>query len=146
MENLPRWHYHRYRSSDLGGRSSDGVVTRETAGWAKGLYEAGLMNDLVRAFLENEQQLRLIKRLGRGGFAEVWEVEAPSGVRSAVKVSHRSPGRKKSGGAEGAGEPEADSGPGWASPPGDTDRLLGGGGSPGDPLGAGHGRGFASAL
>jgi parallel beta-helix repeat protein len=46
------------------------------------------MDDLVRAFLENEQQLRLIKRLGRGGFAEVWEVEAPSGVRSAVKVSH----------------------------------------------------------
>jgi serine/threonine protein kinase len=45
------------------------------------------MDDLVRAFLENEQQLRLIKRLGRGGFAEVWEVEAPSGVRSAVKVS-----------------------------------------------------------
>jgi hypothetical protein len=45
------------------------------------------MDDQVRAFLENEQQLRLIKRLGRGGFAEVWEVEAPSGVRSAVKVS-----------------------------------------------------------
>jgi parallel beta-helix repeat protein len=45
------------------------------------------MDDLVRAFLEREQQLRVIARLGRGGFAEVWEVEAPSGVRSAVKVS-----------------------------------------------------------
>lgn len=45
------------------------------------------MNEVVRAFLENEQKLRVVKRLGRGGFGEVYEVESPSGVRSAVKVS-----------------------------------------------------------
>ena len=45
------------------------------------------MDDIVRAFLENEQKLRLVERLGRGGFGEVWAVESPSGVRSAIKVS-----------------------------------------------------------
>ena len=45
------------------------------------------MDDVVRAFLENEQKLRLVKRIGRGGFGEVWEAESESGVRSAIKVS-----------------------------------------------------------
>ncbi|GAB6185094.1 hypothetical protein [Thermopirellula anaerolimosa] len=45
------------------------------------------MDDVVRVFLANGQQLRPIKRLGSGGFAEAGEVESPSGVRSAVKVS-----------------------------------------------------------
>jgi serine/threonine protein kinase len=45
------------------------------------------MDDVVRAFLETEQKLRVVRRLGRGGFSEVYEVESPSGVCSAVKVS-----------------------------------------------------------
>jgi len=45
------------------------------------------MDDVVRAFLENEQRLRLVRRIGRGGFGEVWEAESESGIRSAVKVS-----------------------------------------------------------
>lgn len=45
------------------------------------------MDEVVRAFLENEQKVRLVKRLGLGGFGEVWEAESPSGVRSAIKVS-----------------------------------------------------------
>jgi len=45
------------------------------------------MDDIVRAFLENEQKLRLVKRIGRGGFGEVWEAESENGVRSAIKVS-----------------------------------------------------------
>jgi len=45
------------------------------------------MDDVVRAFLENEQKLRLVRRIGWGGFGEVWEAESESGVRSAIKVS-----------------------------------------------------------
>ncbi|MCL6506361.1 MAG: SUMF1/EgtB/PvdO family nonheme iron enzyme [Bryobacteraceae bacterium] len=45
------------------------------------------MDLVVREFLEREQQLRIIGRLGAGGFAEVWKVETSSGVRSVVKVS-----------------------------------------------------------
>lgn len=45
------------------------------------------MDDVVRAFLENEQKLRLVRRIGWGGFGEVWEAESESGIRSAVKVS-----------------------------------------------------------
>jgi len=47
------------------------------------------MDDVVRAFLENEQKLRLVRRLGVGGFGEVWDAESDSGVRSAIKVSHQ---------------------------------------------------------
>ncbi|MDW8079922.1 MAG: serine/threonine-protein kinase, partial [Thermoguttaceae bacterium] len=45
------------------------------------------MNELVKTFLETTRQLRLVRRLGRGGFGEVWEVESPFGIRSALKVS-----------------------------------------------------------
>ena len=49
--------------------------------------EGSKMDDIVRAFLENELKLRLVKQIGRGGFAEVWEAESESGIHSAVKVS-----------------------------------------------------------
>jgi len=45
------------------------------------------MDEGVRAFLENEQHLRLGRRLGRGGFAEVYEATTPQGVPCAIKVS-----------------------------------------------------------
>ena len=45
------------------------------------------MDLVVREFLEREQQLRVIGRLGVGGFAEAWKVETSSGVQSVVKVS-----------------------------------------------------------
>ena len=45
------------------------------------------MDEVVRAFLEKEQHLRLGRRLGRGGFAEVYEATTPQGVRCAIKVS-----------------------------------------------------------
>ena len=45
------------------------------------------MDEVVRTFLENEQHLRLGRRLGRGGFAEVYEATTPQGVRCAIKVS-----------------------------------------------------------
>ena len=58
-------------------------------GWKLFLVVTGVwaMDEVVRAFLENEQKLRVVKRLGRGGFSEVYEVESPRGLRSAVKVS-----------------------------------------------------------
>lgn len=45
------------------------------------------MDDVVRAFLEQEQHLKLGQRLGRGGFAEVYEAHTPQGVPCAIKVS-----------------------------------------------------------
>jgi len=45
------------------------------------------MNDVVRAFLEREKHLRVVDRLGVGGFAEAWKVKTSSGVQSVVKVS-----------------------------------------------------------
>lgn len=41
----------------------------------------------VRLFLEREKQLRIGRRIGRGGFAEVYEASTPEGVRCAIKVS-----------------------------------------------------------
>ena len=46
------------------------------------------MDDLIRQELEQKHGLRFVRRLGRGGFAEVWEAQSSGGVACAVKVSH----------------------------------------------------------
>ncbi len=45
------------------------------------------MDEIVRNALEEQHKLRIIRPMGRGGFAEVYEAESAQGVRCAVKVS-----------------------------------------------------------
>ncbi len=45
------------------------------------------MDEVVRKALEEQHRLKIIRRRGCGGFAEVYEAESAQGVRCAVKVS-----------------------------------------------------------
>lgn len=45
------------------------------------------MDDVVRQVLETQHGLKLIRRIGRGGFAEVWQAQTAEEVPCAVKVS-----------------------------------------------------------
>ncbi|GIW90010.1 MAG: hypothetical protein KatS3mg109_0442 [Pirellulaceae bacterium] len=45
------------------------------------------MDEVVRQVLENERRLKIGRRIGRGGFAEVYEARTAEGVPCAVKVS-----------------------------------------------------------
>lgn len=62
-----------------------GSVRKGYSLWEPG--EASTVDDVVRAFLEEQQQLRVRRRLGVGGFAEVYEAQTSQGVPCAVKVS-----------------------------------------------------------
>lgn len=45
------------------------------------------MDEVVKATLESQHGLRLVRRIGRGGFSEVWEAHSREGVPCAIKVS-----------------------------------------------------------
>ncbi len=45
------------------------------------------MDEVVRQVLENEHGLKIGRRIGRGGFAEVYRAESAEGVLCAVKIS-----------------------------------------------------------